>query len=842
MSPARSFRLCTNAQHDFSAQQRFQPGTRLCVAEVSMSFVSDCRQAFRALRRTPAYALTAVVTLALGMGANAAIFSVADAVLFKPLPYPEPGRLVAVAELPPSGARNTVAAATFFAWQESVRSFAGLAARQSISIVVTGGGEPEELRGARVSTSYFDVLGVGPVIGRSFGVADGRPGSPCVVILSDRLWARRWGRSRELVGQSIRLNDAPCQVIGVLAPDSVFDRLPSQAYVPITFDKTTAPRGHFLTVVGRLTPEASLAQADAEVRGVSTALAAATPYKAGWTAVVDPLRSIVIRADSRRQVLVLFGAVGVLLLVACVNVAGLSLSRASVQRREVSIRLALGAGTRRLFAHFIAESLLVVTAGAVAGLLLGQWLLSAFTALVPAGMLPTEVAIALDSRVLLFTLGLVTIVSLIFGSVPAWQSLRNRASEALRSEGRGVTASRGARRMQNGLLVAQVALAMVLVAAASMLAVSFLRLSRVDPGFSPHNVMTFRVPMPQATPTDADVTQFHARMLEELRRIPQAASVGASASLPLRGWLFGTTVRVDGIPLADQARANAHVQPVVGDYFSALGIAVKSGRAFTDADAVSTRRVAVVNETFVRRFIGDRPAVGLNVFLGIGNDGKGGPLPTWEIVGVISDVKTGNLADAELLTPEVYVPHSQNPAPTLAYAVRARGSDSPVPVTAIRDAVRAVNPDLPLGAMMTMDALIGDSVVLPRFRTWLVIGFAGVTLIVAAIGVYAVRVQAVTARRKEMGIRLALGATRTQVMAMMVRQGAVPLAIGLAIGLACARLAAGSIKYWLFGVSVSDFGPLAVAALILGSAALLASWIPARRASHVEPLETLRQD
>jgi putative ABC transport system permease protein len=483
-----------------------------------------------------------------------------------------------------------------------------------------------------------------------------------------------------------------------------------------------------------------------------------------------------------------------------------------------------------------------VTAGALVGLLIGLWLLAAFTALVPAGMLPTEVAIALDGRVLLFTLALVAVVSVIFGSIPAWQSLRNRASEALRSEGRAVTGSRAVRRMQSGLLVAQVSLAMVLVAAASMLAVSFLRLSRVDPGFSPAGVMTFRLPMPQAAPTDADVVQFHARVLEELRRIPQASATGAAASLPLRGWLFGTSVRVDGIPLADPSRANAHVQPVVGDYFSALGIPVKSGRALDDADSRNPTRVVVVNETFVRRFIGDRPAVGLNVFLGIGNDGKGGELPTWKIVGVISDVKTGNLADAELLTPEVYVPHTQNPAPTLAYAIRARTADSPVPVAAIREAVRTVNPNLPLGAMMSMDSLIGDSVVLPRFRTWLVAGFAGVTLLVAAIGVYAVRVQAVTARRKEVGIRLALGATRMQIMSMIVRQGAVPLAIGLAIGLVGARFAVGTIELYLFGVGKADIAPLGIAAMILGGAALLASWIPARRAARVEPLETLRQE
>ena len=807
-----------------------------------MSFLVDCRQAWRSLRRSPAYTLTAICTLALGIGANTAIFSVVDGVLFKPLPYPDADSLVAVAELPPSGNRNTVSAISFFSWQEGTRAFSGLAARQSVSAILADNGDPEELRGARVSTSYFEVLGVAPAVGRGFGAADGQPGAPCVVIVNDQLWARRWGSNPRLVGQSIRLNDVSCEVIGVLPPGSVFDRVPFQVYAPLTFTKASAPRGHFLTVIGRLRPGVTVAQADAEIHGVASALAAATPSKQGWTAVVDPLRSTVVRPDSRRLVLILFGAVGVLLLVACVNVAGLALSRASVRRREVSIRLALGAGAARLFSYFIAESLLVVTGGAVVGLLVGQWSLAALTSLMPVGMLPREAAIALDGRVLLFTAGLVAIVSVVFGSIPAWQSLRTGASEALRAEGRATTASSATRRMQNGLLAAQVALAMILVASASMLTLSFVRLSRVDPGFSPAGVLTFRITMPRASPPGEETAQFHAQILDELRRIAPAGAVGAASSLPLRGWLFGTSVRVEGIPLADPSRANAHIQSVVGDYFDAIGIPLKAGRVLTDADRSSNQRVAVVNETFVRRFIGDGPAVGRRVVLGIGNDGKGGAIPSWEVVGVISDVKTGGLADAELLTPEVYVPHRQSPVPTMAYAVRARSPEAPVPVNAIRGAVRNVDGGVPVTAVMSMEALIGDSVVLPRFRTWLVMGFAGVTLLVAAIGVYAVRVQAVTARRREVGIRMALGATRLQVMQLMVKQGLPPLLTGVAIGLVGARLSVGAIESWLFGVGTNELGPLGLAAAILGSVALLASGIPARRAARVEPLETLRQD
>jgi predicted permease len=820
-------------------------GGKRNLREVPMSFVSDCRAALRSLRMSPAYALTAVCTLALGIGANTAIFSVVDGVLFKPLPYPEADRLVAVAEVHPSGSRNTVSPAGFLNWQANARSFSAIGARQSVSAVLADNGDPEELRAARVSTTYFDVLGVAPVIGRSFAASDGQPGAACVAVVSDRLWARRWTRNPQLLGQLLRIGDSSCEVIGVLPPESVFDRLPHQLYLPLTYTQGNAPRGHFLTVIGRLNPGVTLAQADAEVRSLSDALNNVTPAKKGWTAIVDPWRATIVRTDARRLVLILFGAVGVLLLVACVNVAGLALSRASVRQREVSIRLALGAGARRLFSHFIAESLMVVTLGALVGLIAGQWMLSALTSVMPAGTLPAEAPIALDGRVLLFTGLLVAVVSVVFGTIPAWQSLRTRASEALRSEGRGTTAPASVRRMQSGLLVTQVALAMILVASASMLAVSFVRLSRVDPGFSPGGVLTFRLAMPQASPTPEQSVEFHARVLDELRRVGPIGAVGASASLPLRGWLFGTSVRVDGIALDDPARANVHIQPVVGDYFTALGIPVTSGRGFTDEDAQGTRRVAVVNETFVRRFIGDGipgSVTGRRIFLGIGEDGKGGAAVPWDIIGVIGDVKTGGLAESGAGTPEVYVPHPQNPTPVMAYAVRARSADAIVPVNVVREAVARVNSGVPISAAMSMEDLIGDSVTVPRFRTWLVMGFAGVTLLVAAIGVYAVRVQAVTARRKEIGIRMALGATRSQVMRLMVRQGARPLIAGVLIGLAGAQLSAGAIEAWLFQVGTHDAGPIALAAAILGGAALLASWIPARRAARVEPLETLRQD
>jgi len=807
-----------------------------------MSFLTDCRQAWRALMHTPMFTATAVLTLALGIGANSAIFSLVDGVLIKALPYPEADQLVAVAELPPSRVRNTVAPLSFLAWQESAHSFTGLAARQSDSIVMLDGGAPEEIRAARVSVSYFDVLGVPPALGRAFAAGDGQPGAPCVMLLSDRLWARRWARDRNLIGESIGLSDGACQIVGVLPPGSAFDRVPFQAYTPLAFTRANAPRGHFLTVIGRLRSGTTAAQAGQEMAVLAASINREDPVKADWSAQVEPWRDTVVRADSRRLVLVLFGAVAVVLLVACINVASLALVRASARRRDVSIRLALGAGARRLFSHYLAESLLVVSAGGVLGLFVAQWCVAAFMALSPAGTLPSEAAVALDWRAVVFTGLVIIIVSVVAGSVPAWQSLRATASEALRGESRTTTPSVSTRRTQSALLMVQVALAMVLVTGAATLGVSFARLTRVDPGFDPRGMVTFRLSAPPSGRSDEQVAMFHAQVLDELRRQPAAASVGGSTSLPLHGWLYGTTVRVDAVAPTDPAHMNAHVQHVVGDYFDALGIPLKEGRAFSDADQRSPAKVAIVNDTFTRRFIGEGPALGRRLHLGISNTGSGGPPVTWEVIGVIRDVKTGGLGDAALLTPEVYVPFGQAPMPTVSYVARARDARVAVTLDMVREAVERIDSTVPIGAFEPGDALVEDSVVTQRFRTMLLMAFAGLTLVIAVIGVYAIRTQAVVSRLREVGIRLALGATRSQVMYLVVGQGLRLVSAGIALGLVASYAARSAVQQWLFGVDVYDALPLVLAMATLGGAALVASWLPARRATRVSALESLRHE
>jgi putative ABC transport system permease protein len=800
-----------------------------------MSLIADARQAWRSLSKTPAFTVTAILTLALGIGANAAIFSVVDAVLLKPLPYPSSHELVAVAELPPSGVRNSVAAATFFGWQDMARSFESMAARQAVSTTVLDLASPVEVRAARVSSGYFDVLGVTPARGRTFVEADGQPGAACVAVIADRAWTTLWARDQSVVGRAVRLADGDCVVVGVLPADSVFDRVPFQIYLPITFTAETAPRGHYLTVIARLRAETSVESALGEMQAIGPTVAATQPGKDDWSATVVPLRDTVVRADTRRLVLVLFGAVALVLLVAVVNVGGLGLSRAAQRQREVSIRLALGAGSGRLFRYFLIESLLLSTAGGGAGVLLGYWAVRAFTAIMPPGTLPTEAAVALDVRVFAYLALLVMCISAVVAVAPSVQAARGTASDALRKQGRSVTLSRGTRRSQDALVVVQIALAMVLVTGAALLVTSFNRLTDVDPGFDPKNVTTFRLAMPTSMPADR-WRQVHQDVLGRLEQLPGVEAAGAATSLPLRGWLYGTSVRVDGVAPTDPTRMNAHVQHVGGRYFDALRIPLEAGRAFVPADQMPNARVAIVNQTFVRRFIGEGSALGRRLRLGISSDDA----DTWEVVGVVHDLKTGGLADSELQTPEVYVPLAAAPMPALSYVVRADGA--PPSIRSLQEVVQQVDPDRPLTAFMTMEALVGDSVVGQRFRTWLVGGFAAVSLLLAVIGIYAVRTQAVAARRRELGIRLALGATRQQVIRLIVGQGGVLVGLGVVTGAAAGYVAAGAIQQWLFAVEAGDPGPMLMAVFVLGAAGIAASWVPARRAAAVPPVEALRHD
>jgi putative ABC transport system permease protein len=803
----------------------------------------DARDAFRAALRAPTVPLIIVATLALGVGVNTAIFSVVDALLFKALPYADADRLVRVAEWPRTGGNFTVAPWAYLAWKPRAASFDALAVRVSGPAVLMTGVEPEEFSGARVSPGYFDLLGVTPAIGRAFVADDALPGAACKVVVSHQIWSTRLDGDIGAVGRSLKVNGEACTLLGVLPADSVFDRGAPAIYLPFIFTAdVSADNGRYLTVLGRLRPGVSVDQARTEMVALSTAVNQDRGRAGeGWTATVTPWRDVVVRADTQRLAWTLFAAVAVVLLVACVNVAGLSLARSMERRRDLAVKVALGASRWRAFRGLIVESLMLAAAGEALALLVGAATLRVLRSLLPAGTLPPEAVAAIDGRSLLFASVVSIGAALVFGTAPAWRGTRADPSTALRTEGRSATGTRGAGRVHAALLVAEIALAMTLVTGATLLAISFNRLVAVDPGFTTAGVLTFKLSATsQRYTSDGQIAELYSRVLDRLRQTSGIASAAAVTSLPLGGWLYGTPFSIDGLPQSG-LRPSAHLQVISDDYFKTLGIPLNRGRDFTVRDDGPAPLVVIVNETFVKKFLPGGSDVGRHVTMDIPVGDR--PAPTsWEIVGVIRNVKTGGLAEADLTVPEIYTPFRQTPVAGLFLAVKTRAADPAAVIPSVRAALHAVDPELPVGDMLTMAQRLGVSVRMQRLRTGLIGAFALVAALLACVGVYGVRSRAVAARRREMGIRLAMGATRGQVVRLVVGQSLALIGIGLAIGLAGAVVVARSLQQWLFATGLADPSIVLTAVVLLGGAALLASWAPARRAGRVNPLSVLRDD
>jgi predicted permease len=802
----------------------------------------DARDSWRSLLRSPAFALVVIVTLALGIGANTAIFTVVDALLFKPLPYADGDRLVRVAEWPRTGGNFTVAPAAFFDWRSRIQHLSGLEARTGATIALLDG-DPEQLRIARVTSGYFDLLGIRPVMGRTFSIGDDRAGQPCGAVLSHRLWNRRFDADRSIIGRAIRTSAGSCTVIGVLPADSVFDRAAFELYLPLALSPTEArSNGRTLTVYGRLAPGASVDDARTEMTNVAgTFNATRGDTGRGWTAAVTPLRDVVVRTDTRQLTWILFGAVALVLLVACVNVVSLSLSRTTDRRHELAVRAALGAGQWRLFRYLLVESLMLATAGGTLGVAIGSWTLRLFLWIVPPATLPAEAISTLDGRALAFTAGLAILTALLCGTLPASHATTIRSSTTDVSGSRTVSGSRSAARFHGALLVTEIAMAMILVTAATLLVVSFGRLVGVNPGFQPDQVLTTQLSVqPEKYPTPAEVADVYERLLAAIRHTPGVERASLVTSLPLDGWLYGTTFAVEGLPADPDRPTSAHIQHIASEYFETLGIPLLAGRTFTSHDDARAPLVAIVNDTFKRRFLDGGTAVGRRVKLGI-DTSTGVSGATWEIVGVIRDVKTGGLSDRDLATPEIYVPHTQSPIWPLLLAFRtAPAIGGPAPD--IRTAVRSVDSELPLGAITSMDERIGASVRTQRFRTTVMATFAGLAALLANLGVYAVRSRSIRARRREIGVRVALGATHPQILRLLVGQALRLVGVGLAIGLAGALLSIRIVQQWLFATEATDPRLLTISTVLLGGTALVAGWLPARQAVAVDPLVSLRQE
>ena len=811
------------------------------------SLIQDLRYAARTLLKSPGFTLVALLTLALGIGANTAIFSVVDAALLRPFPFPEPDRLVRVSSM----VRGNVAAvspADFLDWQKMARSFTAIAAMDATGMALSGEGPAEELGGEQVTADFFSILGVAPALGRTFTAEEeATPEQGHTVILSDALWRVRFGGDRRVVGRTIRLDGQPWLVAGVM-PRGFAYPTDAQMWVPLAWppELRTMRGGHYLGVVGRLRPGATVDAASRDMASVADRIRADNPgVNINWSAGARSLRDATV-GDVRPALLVLLGAVGFVLLIACVNVANLLLSRGTGRAREHAVRAALGASTARLAGGVMAESLWLGLGGSVLGLALAAWGTDAVVALAPEGV-PGIAGARVDVAVLIFAVALGMFTSVLFGLLPAWRATNVWSlAERLRDGGAAVGGRHG-RRSRQALVVAEVALAVVLVVGAGLLLNSFVRLRSVDPGFDPRGVLTFDVSLPDGT-TPAKAGVFFASLVGRLGALPGVRSAAGIFGLPLRDFGYGITVsKLDGRELSPQEQESfvvPQIRVVTPAFFRTLAIHLVRGRVFTDADRAGTLPVAIVSETAARRMWGAQDPLGRHFLLGTRLGlGKDAPRAGGQVIGVVRDVHDESLAEAG--RPWVYVVHAQFPVSYLSMTLRTAGIPAAL-VGPARAALAAVDPDIPMARVRTMGEWVSASMTGRRFFAWLIGIFAVLALGLAAVGVYGVLSQAVGERTREIGLRVALGAAPREVTALVVRQGVAPAALGVGVGLALALAVTRALKAYLapllFSVGPSDLPTYGGVAALIFAVALLAAWVPARRASRVDPLVALRNE
>ena len=804
----------------------------------------DFRYALRSLARTPGFTLVALLTLALGIGANSAIFSVVNGVLLRSLPYADADRLVVVRETYGGGLTGSVSAPNFVDWRARTHAFQGMAASRNIAVSLLGVGEPEELSAAMVSSDFFRTLGVTPVLGRGLQAGEDQ-GQGTVAVISEGLWRERFGADRGILGRTIDLGGRPYAIVGV-APASLSYPGRSRIWIPFGFGlgRSTDRSSHAYDVIGRLTPAATPATAQADMNAVVRALAEAYPAEmAGRGAVVVAMTEDVV-GGARPALLLLSGAVLLVLLIACANVANLLLVRASSRQREIALRAALGAGRWRLVRQALVEAVVLAAAGGALGLLLATWSVDALIALSPRGV-PRLTEITIDGRVLAFTLAVSVAIGCAFGLIPAMVAAGQAPAGALQAEGRGASGGKQRSRFRAGLVVAQIALALVLLIGSALLIVSVRRLAGVDPGFRPEGAVSFEFNVPSAK-YDGVVAQrnYVGRVLEQLRGIPGVSRAGSVFYLPLGSGQTNGDVSVEGDPPAAPGRERyAGYRVIMGEYLETMDIALRRGRTPGPDDREGARLVATVNEAFVHQFLPGRDPIGQRITFGSADD-----KPEWrEIVGVVADVR--HLGLAKPADPEVYVPARQvgedlwaNFAPSpISFVVRT-GLPAGAIAGAIKAAVHEVDPEQPVSRLRPVGELVSDSMARYRFSMLLLTIFGGLALCLAVVGVYGLMAYSVSQRTRELGIRLALGARAAVVCGMVLRQGLVMAAAGILLGLAGALALTRLLATQLFGVSATDPAVIAAMAGTLAAVSLVACLIPALRATRVDPLVALRSE
>ncbi|MPZ18898.1 MAG: FtsX-like permease family protein [Luteitalea sp.] len=798
----------------------------------------DLRFTLRSLRRAPVLTFSVIGTLALGIGATTAIFSGVNAVFLRPLPFPDADRLVFVWETVGEQDRISVTAPDFLDWHRDQRVFERLAAFTSTTVALTAGSEAERLPARRVSADYFRVLRVRPALGRDFTAADEPFGAPKTLLLSDALWRNRFGADPSVLNRELILNGERHTVIGVLPPNVVLEEEAEQLYLPLALTpaERSQPGNRFLRVIARLAPAVSFEHAQSAMAAIMARLALLRPQSnRDWSARLTDMHDTLV-GDLGRPLLVLMAAVALVLLIACANVANLQLVRATSRQREVAIRAALGAGRHRILRQSLVESLVLALLGGGAGVLVGAWSAQLMPWLLPDTE-PRFAGSILDVRLLAFAAVVTIATGLLFGSAPAWQLSRPDLRDRLSEGGRG-TARPERHRVSGMLVVIEIALALALLIGAGLLMRSFLSLQATEPGVRTEGVLTFRVSLPEARyPESAHVSTFFATVLERIRAVPQVMSAGATSALPLRGSGVNLVAPIDGRPKPEFPMF--FYRGVTRGYFRALGIAVVKGRDFSPDDREGRPRVAIINQTAARQYWPNDDPIGARLH----PDDAGEPV---EVIGVVSDTKHFGLRQEP--RPELFIAMSQLPPPFWGWMERSmdlvvRTSGEPAQLAApTRAVVRALDPALPIYQMMTMEEVVSESLATPRKYVLLMVVFGTIALLLAAIGIYGVMAFIVTRRTHEIGVRVALGASRRDILTFVLGRSLRLSAIGLALGVGAALVLSRSIATFLVGVTATDVLTYGAVSALLLVVALVATYIPAQRALRVDPVRALRTE
>jgi len=804
-----------------------------------MNLWRDIGFGLRLWRKSYRFAAVAALTLALGIGATTAIFSVIYAALLEPMPYPNPDQLVMLWSKFPGG-KGSVSPGDYLDWKRQNTVFQDVNAWNGTTFNLATAEQPEQVNGVAVTPGFYRMTGNKFLMGRDFVPEEGELGKEHVVVLTHRLW-QRLGSDATILRKQLRINSEGYTVVGVFAPGTN-DRESFDLVVPLAFKPDQLNHdSHWLLAMGRLKPGVSLSQAQADLDVIANRLAQQYPESNKDRGIsVELMQGDFVPADTRKTLWLLMAAVGFVLLIACANVANLLLARATTRQREVAVRASLGASRLQVFAQFLSESLVLAVIGGVLGTALAFIMIKVFTSAMPAYTLPSEADVRLSVPVLVFTLITTMIAGVLFGCAPAWEASKLDLNETLK-EGSRAFSGHGRHRLRRGLVIAEVALALTLLASAGLAIHSFWNVARVDPGFRTDHVLTFSLPVPDKRFSQPEqIVSFYRQLLEKLESLPGVQHAEVGTATPLQGAQLGLAFNIVGREVDLGSRPGAQFGMVSPGFFQTFGIQMMNGRTFTDQDVAGGMRVAVVNESFTKHFLQGLDPLRQKLAVAQLNPGVGklGPIIEFQVVGIYHDFRTNGLRNEY---PQIVVPFYQTPWPQATIAVRTSG-DPALMTKTIAAAVHMIGPDLALADLKTMDQIESESLVSDRFVSELYGAFAAVALLLAAIGIYGVMAFMVTQRTHEIGLRIALGADQQQVLKTILSEGLALAAIGLVIGLGGACLVGRAMRSTLYGVGTVDFAAFGAVSFVLLGSALLACYVPARRAAKVDPMVALRYE